>query len=243
FTILYDIWKDNPDKWTETLQSIENTYLDLLVSGYEESCESVRDSVREELHRNYPTIFPLGHAGTSVGQLAYYMLEPEDSNATLQAICSKYNYEDMEVDEIHAYFFHTAHISLASSTQDWIDLFKYPMGQTCQECLSPTMKQTRYNHIPKTLVLEYPHTNIETSHQIKSVVNGKSTSLYLSGIIYHGDNHFTSRIISRKSQIWYHDGMLTKETCIKDGTLEDMSNEELKECQGKDLILAVYSQV
>ncbi|KAF9461418.1 hypothetical protein BDZ94DRAFT_1371455 [Collybia nuda] len=200
FTILYDIWKDNPDKWTETLQSIENTYWTCC-------CESVRDSVREELHRNYPTIFPLGHAGTSVGQLAYYMLESEAYNATLQAVCFKYNYEDMEVDELHAYF-----------------------------CLSPTMKQTRHNHIPKTLVLEYPHTNIETSRQIKSVVNRKA-------IIYHGDNHFTSRIISRKGQIWYHDGMLTKETCIEDGTLQDMSSGELKECQGKDLILAVYSQV
>ncbi|KAF9459929.1 hypothetical protein BDZ94DRAFT_1170775 [Collybia nuda] len=105
------------------------------------------------------------------------------------------------------------------------------------------MKQTRYNHIPKTFVLEYPHTNIETSHQIKSVVNRKPNSLYLRGIIYHGDNHFTSRIISRKGQIWYHDGMLTKETCIEDGTLEDMSSGELKECQGKDFILAVYSQV
>ncbi|KAF9455327.1 hypothetical protein BDZ94DRAFT_1371138, partial [Collybia nuda] len=248
FTILYNIWKDNPEKWTKNLQSIENTYLNLLVKGFQnmngnQTFENVRNSVREKLHKNYPSIFPLGHTGTSVGQLAYYMLKPTDYNATSQAVCSKCNNEDMKVDEIHAYSVHTTSISTASSTQDWVDPFEYPIGQFCQECLSPMVKHIKYNHIPKTLVLEYPHTNIETSHQIKFVVNGKSTSLYLRGIIYHGDNHFTSRVISREGQIWYHDGMLTKETCIEDGTLQNMSNEELKECQDKDLVLAVYSQI
>jgi hypothetical protein len=66
--------------------------------------------------------------------------------------------------------------------------------------------------------------------------------LYLRGIVYHGDNHFTSRLISNSGKIWYHDGMVTKETCIEDGTLEETCDDDLRRCQDKDFVLAVYSQ-
>ncbi|KAF9456720.1 hypothetical protein BDZ94DRAFT_321281 [Collybia nuda] len=104
------------------------------------------------------------------------------------------------------------------------------------------VKQIQYNSVPNILVLEYPHTDIETSHKIKFIANGKSTLLYLRGIVYHGDNHFTSRIISNKGRMWYYDGMLSEQISSENGSLRDTSDNDLRQCQDKDLVLAIYAQ-
>lgn len=104
------------------------------------------------------------------------------------------------------------------------------------------VKQVVYNEIPQLLVLEYPYMNIETSHKIQFVVNGGSATLHLKGIIYYEENHFTCRIISADGQMWYHDGLVNQGACIEDGKLEGTSGDELKKCQGRDLIMAIYVQ-
>lgn len=72
--------------------------------------------------------------------------------------------------------------------------------------------------------------------------DGKSTQLYLRGIVYHRENHFTSRVISSIGNMWYHDGMVTQQTCIDDRELKLTSDDALRTCQDKDLVLAVYAQ-
>jgi hypothetical protein len=246
FVILYDIWKHNPDQWTENLHDVDSTYTDLLVEGFNEihlglSLECVRDNVRQLLHNNYPDIFPLGHEGASIGQLAYHLLKPRGYNATSQVVCTKCNYEGMEVDERHAYAVHAID-STPGSTQKWITSFDYPVAYTCPECLCPMVKQLQYNYVPNILALEYPHTNIETSHKIKFLRDEKCTTLYLRGIVYHGENHFTSRIISSKGKIWYYDGMLTEQVSIEDRSLRDLYDNDLRRYQNRDLVVAVYAQ-
>ncbi|KAA1479906.1 hypothetical protein DENSPDRAFT_744402, partial [Dentipellis sp. KUC8613] len=47
----------------------------------------------------------------------------------------------------------------------------------------------------------------------------------LKGIIYLGGNHFTSRIVGNQGEVWYHDGITTKEKCFHEGkinTIEDI---------------------
>ncbi|KAJ7120527.1 hypothetical protein C8R43DRAFT_883521 [Mycena crocata] len=50
----------------------------------------------------------------------------------------------------------------------------------------------------------------------------------LRAIIYHGENHFTSRIIKPSGQIWYHDGILTGGECKPDGMLSSFPAQYLK---------------
>ena len=66
--------------------------------------------------------------------------------------------------------------------------------------------------------------------------------LNLRGIVYHGGYHFTSRIVSSKQQIWYHDGINTGKICLRDGMLGSQSEDRLRVCRGRDLVLAVYTQ-
>ena len=74
-----------------------------------------------------------------------------------------------------------------------------------------------YAEVPKIIILEYPYCNTKTSHKVKFVVNGEEVLLSLRGIIYHGDNHFTSRVFSSEGKVWFHDGITTKNKCIDDG--------------------------
>ena len=70
----------------------------------------------------------------------------------------------------------------------------------------------------------YPYTTTKTSHIIKLKVNNTTTLLYLKGIVYYGDNHFTSRIISKDGRIWFKDGITTRGQSIEEGHLSTMTD-------------------
>ncbi|KDR65563.1 hypothetical protein GALMADRAFT_81725, partial [Galerina marginata CBS 339.88] len=94
---------------------------------------------------------------------------------------------------------------------------------------------------PKLVILEYPFSNIETSHKIKMKGNNQINILSLREIVYYGENHFSSRIISSEGKIWYHDGIETGKKSIEDGYLFSMDSKTLKTCQEKNLVLAVHA--
>jgi len=58
--------------------------------------------------------------------------------------------------------------------------------------------------------------------------------------IYHESNHFCSQIISPNGTIWYNNRITTGKNSIKDGHLSTISYEELKVCDGKELVFAIY---
>ena len=115
-----------------------------------------------------------------------------------------------------------------------------PCRQKCKECSSRLTHQIDYQEKPDLLVLEYPGTNIKSSYKIKIKIENKYKVLSLRGIVYHGSNHFCSQIISADGTIWYNDGITTGKNSIQDEHLSTISHEELKICNGKELVLAVY---
>ena len=103
------------------------------------------------------------------------------------------------------------------------------------------MNYLTYNEPPKLLILEYPYTKTKTSHKIKIKVNITTTLLYLKKIVYYGENHFTSRIITKDGKIWFNDGIETGGKSIEEGHLSTMTDENLRKYKGKDLVLTVYA--
>ncbi|KDR65319.1 hypothetical protein GALMADRAFT_82002, partial [Galerina marginata CBS 339.88] len=98
-----------------------------------------------------------------------------------------------------------------------------------------------YTEAPKILVLEYPLTNIKSSHQIKIKVGNEVICLQLKGIVYHGQNHFTSRVIDSDRTIWYNDGIETGKNFIEDGHLSTIADKDLRNRKDQNLVLAVYA--
>ena len=96
---------------------------------------------------------------------------------------------------------------------------------------------------PKLLVFNIPeHRGILDREINMKGINGRNTILKLRGIIYHGNFHFTSRIIANDSKIWYHDGIATGSNAIMDGNMGNKTNSNLTKCKGKVIALVIYAQ-
>jgi hypothetical protein len=245
FVILYDIWKENPDRWTNNFKNI-NRHMQALAYKFQEiyeenvSLENIRDDIRKDLHNLDPNKFPMGRNSASVAELGIALLQSTNENAISQVYCTECDYSGREYADQLGYIFNIEK-SKASSTQKWLDNLEVPCRQKCNECYYKLTHQIFYKEAPEILVLEYPHTNIKSSHKIKIEIQDESKVLSLRGIIYHGNNHFCSRIISVDGTVWYNDGMTTGNNSIENGHLSTMDYEELKTCNGKILLLAIYA--
>jgi len=139
-------------------------------------------------------------------------------------------------------YFVTATGQAHVSTSKWIAKLGHAARDPCPECLSAMTRNVFYNSIPSILVLEYPDEDIITSHKI--VFNGDKgfVTLCLRGIVYHGGYHFTSHVIQTDGKVWYHDGQLGH-ICHEEGHLTSIGDRDLRTCKGRNLVLAVFSQV
>ncbi|KAH6867293.1 hypothetical protein BKA70DRAFT_1133828 [Coprinopsis sp. MPI-PUGE-AT-0042] len=69
------------------------------------------------------------------------------------------------------------------------------------------------------------------------------TTMQLRGLIYLGNEHFTSRWIDGQGQIWFHDGARTGRLCQFDGSMgERRCLENLRNCHGNCLCYVVYAR-
>ena len=248
FGILYNIWVQNPDKWYKEFNHINNDYLGILAYGFgkvlegDASLEVIRDVMRGQLHEIDPQAFPMGANSASVGELAFRMMSSDNVISESQLMCSTCDYAEDEVDHDLGYTL-IAKNKTPLSTIKWVDELEKPDTKKCPNCSSSLVKQLYYTDIPKVIVFEYPNTNIKTSHKIRFKTGNVNIVLHLRGIVYHGENHFTSRIISPEGNIWFHDGISTGSTCEHDGHLKTTTDKALYKCKGKALVLAVYAQV
>jgi len=173
-----------------------------------------------------------------VADLGIALLQSTNENAISQVYCTECDYSGREYADHLGYIFNLEK-SKASSTQKWLDNLEVPCRQRCNECSYKLTHQIDYKEAPEILVLEYSCTNITSSHRIKIKIEDEYRVLSLRGVIYHGNNHFCSRIISADGTIWYNDGIATGNNSIEDGHLSTTSYEKLKTCNGKILVLAI----
>jgi hypothetical protein len=203
------------------------------------SLEDARDGVRHYLHQLHPAIFAEGAVGTSVAAVARHLLKPSETVTSSQVQCTECDYEGPEVDD-KLDFVVCADKNTKGSTSKWMGKIQEKSRQRCPTCSKRKLTSSiHYDEVPKLLVLEYPNIDLKTSHHLTYRVGGEDTVLHLRGIIYHGGYHFTSRIMSTEGDIWYHDGINTGEHCREDGNLMFKSNNDLKQCLNRKLVLAI----
>jgi hypothetical protein len=81
---------------------------------------------------------------------------------------------------------------------------------------------------------------VELSSICKLHLDNRTHTYTLQGIVYFGSGHFTSRIFIDK-QVWFHDGITTKQECFREGQIDDFSNEDLLECNKRFAVLVIYA--
>ena len=215
---------------------------DLNIIKGSQAFEQVRDNWRNILHATDPIMFPRGTYGISVAGLAEEMLKVTESIASSQHQCSRCEYAKNPIDDKLTYVLH-ADNSTKLSTNTWVNGLSQITHMRCPDC-NHSMKQVAfYNEIPNIVILEYLMKNIRTSHSLKFMTDeGEIKVLNLRGIVYHGGYHFTCRTVSSEQQMWYHDGINTGKSCLMDGILGSQSEDRLRVCRNRNLVLAVYVQ-
>ncbi|KAI0038890.1 hypothetical protein FA95DRAFT_1504938 [Auriscalpium vulgare] len=63
----------------------------------------------------------------------------------------------------------------------------------------------------------------------------------LKGIVYHGDAHFTVRLVTDNGTLWYHDGISTGKSCIEDGKISAIN--DIYSCRGRKASVLIYSNI
>ena len=129
------------------------------------------------------------------------------------------------------------------STSHWLCSLEHETHEKCPDCSCALKQPTSFKSAPNVLVFEINSKNIKISKTLKFVQDSETVILDIRGLIYHGDFHFTSRIIGNDNIVQYHDGMTTGSTCKNEGDFDSFSTKKMLKCKGRQLILVVYARV
>lgn len=211
-----------------------NEELKLLYTNYSKVMHNqmdltqARDEVREKLHELNKCAYPLlGHHGASVTELCGDMFKDSESYVKWIEECLTCNrvtrvhtvksllwYMSKEVWKQSA----TTQGNLRNATMTtWLHKIQsYKTGKICARC-------TR-NLVKHMVLTKSPHFIPICVQDVKPVIEKaliiNNTKYRLCGIVYHGSDHFTCRIIDVSGDIWFHDGITTKEWCEYEGNID-----------------------
>src|ERR1700683_3863023 len=99
-TILYEIWSTDTRAWTRRFKEINQHHLKSVSACFKKyrncqaSFETVRDTIRHDLHSQNPAQFSYGTGGTSVSALASVILAPQNSVASSTPACANCEYSE-----------------------------------------------------------------------------------------------------------------------------------------------------
>jgi len=248
FTILHGIWSNNPCEWSDIFGDI-NPYMRMLSHGFDmhlhdrTTIENVRDSIRHKLNVMNDDMFPMDHTGMSIADLADVMLSSSTTVADTLFRCMDCGHCFKGPRGLSSYFIELQMKSLNIQHSDSIaDIFERfvnrDISRMCNKCDGAIRREICFNDIPKIFVFHLPHSTVKINPKMK--IGGKV--FRLRGIVYHGEYHYTARVISVNQNVWFHDGMNTGNSTLPQGLLDKSFMSELNKCSGKSVELIVYSQ-
>ncbi|KAJ7452026.1 hypothetical protein FB451DRAFT_1051022, partial [Mycena latifolia] len=261
FSILCNIWLDNVSVRTAQFTAMSPD-LAALARGFESvlrrdsSLEQVRDTVRYALHSRRPSVFPYGNGGTSIDQLTAALLAGRSYGAA-ETRCSRC--EHVMPGAVEAF---VPHVSIVASSEEfgtnWNDgslsrWFKRHLKRrtfNCPICLAADGRRLRMTRtvsltsVPPLLFIMVEDERVVLDRLIKLRCADRTAVLRLRGVIYYGAAHFTARIITAGGVMWFHDGLATGKSTVRQGTLQDLtSGKELHFCNGRKAVAAIYYAV
>jgi hypothetical protein len=246
-TILLSIWSQNPSEWKNRFKDM-NRIMNVLATGFHRAnndrgtLEIARNKVRRLLHQRSPDLFPYGHAGTPIIEMAEQLLRSDNIIASHWLKCVDCQDENSRSNDLQTCVIqcsdYTDCTTAACLQKRLVDRHA---TRRCNKCHGALDQITRFETIPNIIVFALNHKSIRVSKRV-SIPNGDNpVVLTLKGIVYHGDFHFTARICTN-SHVWFHDGMVTGRKCRYEGKLSVLTDSDLSVCNGKTVSLAVYAQ-
>ncbi|KAF9471130.1 hypothetical protein BDN70DRAFT_820439 [Pholiota conissans] len=258
FTILYNVWHDNPALWTQIFASY-GSFMEAVSFNFNKlfckqlSFEIARNNVRYALHSKYPDIFKEGEYYVYIDQLCSKLWEPH-SFAHIQECCSNCNHRRIirEVDfKIPIMNIEEAHWNknnrCISNILNW--KMNHKTNKKCNVCAGNGNGNNNYyeqswiiDHVPNMIICEIID-DVYIKPDIELIIhhNNIPCRLSLCGIIYGGGGHFRSRIIDKSGTVWFHDGMLNEGNCKMEHMIDLLSDTNwLRQSDDKQMIYCLY---
>jgi len=247
FIMLFEIWSTDVKVWTRRFKAINQHHLKSLTVCFkymdgQTSFETARDAIRREIHAQNPAEFTYGTGGTSVTALTAAILAPHDIVAVLKPECIECDYSGPIMDDGLQFLLYEK-ADTPKSTSQWLGSLKHHTHERCPNCSSALTQPISFVSALNVLAFDINSRNIKISKTLKFLQDGESIVLKVRGLIYHGNFHFTSRIIGTDGIVWYHDGITTGSTCENEGDFDKFSNQKIMTSKGKSLTMVVYARV
>ena len=250
FTVLYNIWIENPSIWarrfvdiSDNMSTLSNTFMSVVLD--EISLEAARDTVRARLAVSHPNDFPTGARNSSIDTLCLRLLGEQGCGHS-RLHCQKCGHWGEKLQHFGEYMqlFYTGQFHDNSVEIGWV-------SQTLGWHLSEQQKRSTYycpscralNHqsqlklncelerMPYVMCILLDNPNFYLNKTLNYSADNVEITFHLRGVIYLGSEHFVSRVISDEGIIWFHDGITTRSTCIREGQLDRLPDDEwLRSC-------------
>jgi len=104
-------------------------------------------------------------------------------------------------------------------------------------CNAPLEARIHFSNQHKIYTVDVTDRHVRLSRTVKIQASVYAAALHLQSLVYHGDYHFTCQIIDKSGNIWFHDGMTTGRSTLKEGKFGSANQPNLKECRNKQLCL------
>ena len=251
-SIVHCIWTTDQPIWTQCFAEMNHDLAGQLVRGFHKhqdkkvTLESVRDNFRRALDALFPTQFAWASFSSPCDIMPYLFSMPITTTATHLECDNGHTIPDViRINDTCCVM--SAGRFRYKSVQDWMTLLKESTRHVCDECLQSTgtphnlYRHSKFTHILPLIALDFCTQQIQIDHTITVRIDELEVGYILSGVMYYGNSHFTSRIIQANRMVWFHDGIATGKKMTYEGKLDNLNNNlDLTRCGSKTAVGAIY---
>src|SRR6266550_3563957 len=222
--IMYSLWLFNKPVWNDWLRHLSNIHLKKLCLDFEKidlnikTLSSTRDRLRHRLQKISNEKFPWG-AFTAIEDILSYILET--NSVTFDSIFTcPHSTRNADIQDTTCLL--TSGRTIIHSIGHWINNLNITEFHHYRCDLCHDNMQTIKRICQNTPLLAFHFAGqkpfIDSTFTVN--INEQIITYILSGVIYFGNYHFTSRILDKSGLIWFHDGIATGNDVIYEGTLD-----------------------
>ncbi len=238
-------------------------YMDQLVSDFEKvknnqvSLEYARNKVRNLLYMDNDILFPMGAEYVYISELIGYILG-NINHGVIKYSCNMCTYSrpalyiNNHTTVVLRDYHDTGIIKLSEMLN--VNADDSIVGDKCPNCYANnnviirTHATGELHSVPHLLAIEMYNERNRIKPDLELTINYGCArcKLRLCGIIYGGQQHFTSRYIDKSGTVWYHDGITTGKELIQEYTINLLSDtSQLRKAaeDRKQAILCIYKRI
>lgn len=230
-TILFNIWRDDPDATTDDWHEFRCDMLDSLSQAFHrhDSMQVVRsapssvsrqftlDQIRDFFRRRLARISPQFTFGryASVHCIFEQFLQTDDPVIVSDIVCPNGHPVDrnrLTTCNAEIILFGRPGLGL----QGYLDDFTLPLHSKCPTCDRNLLRRSTFVQAPPLLAFDLSNNFdcLSLDQVLQVACQGSQISYHLRGVIYFDNQHFTERVITNTGLVWYHDGMFTGSSLV-----------------------------